>query len=151
MTSPAARQDPLSGHHFVVEMGQDAVAMFTECSGLQTTLEVFEYKEGGVNGYTHKLPVRASHSNVTLKWGTTTSNTLLDWYTRYSEQVSSGRGERRNISIILYDTTHTERLRWNLLSAFPVKWSGPSMNVGQSEVPVQTLELAFEGLETVVR
>ena len=43
------------------------VAGFSECSGLDVTLEVMEYKEGGVNDYVHKFPTRASHSNLTLK------------------------------------------------------------------------------------
>ncbi len=45
------------------------VAGFSECSGLDATVEVFEYKEGGLNDYVRKFPTRASFSNITLKHG----------------------------------------------------------------------------------
>jgi phage tail-like protein len=35
-------------------------------------------------------------------------------------------------------------MRWNLINAFPVKWSGGSMNTDQSQVYVETLELAYQ-------
>ena len=43
------------------------VAGFSECSGLDATIEIFDYKEGGVNNYVHKFAGRASYSNLTLK------------------------------------------------------------------------------------
>ena len=42
------------------------VAGFSECSGLEATLEVFDYKEGGLNDHVHKFPTRASFSNTSL-------------------------------------------------------------------------------------
>ena len=45
------------------------VAGFSECSGLEATVEILEYKEGGVNDFTHKFPTRASFANITLKHG----------------------------------------------------------------------------------
>ena len=46
-----------------------AVAGFSECSGLDASVEVFEYKEGGMNDSVHKFPTRASFGNITLKHG----------------------------------------------------------------------------------
>ena len=43
------------------------VAGFSECSGLDATVEVFDIKEGGVNDHVFKFPTRASHGNITLK------------------------------------------------------------------------------------
>ena len=54
--------DKLVSHQFVVEIDGVEAARFTESSGLQMTTDVFEYKEGGLNGYTHRLPGRVSYS-----------------------------------------------------------------------------------------
>ena len=42
------------------------VAGFSECSGMDATVEVMEYKEGGRNDHVWKFPTRASHSNITF-------------------------------------------------------------------------------------
>ena len=37
--------------------------------------------------------------------------------------------------------------RWNLKRAFPVKWVGPDLKASSSEVSIETLEIAHEGIE----
>ena len=39
-----------------------------------------------------------------------------------------------------------EGMRWNLLDAFPVKWEGPSFNASDTNVVMQSLELAHHGI-----
>ena len=39
------------------------VAGFSECSGLDATVEIFEIKQGGANDHIYKFPTRASHSD----------------------------------------------------------------------------------------
>ncbi|GAB4324350.1 MAG: phage tail protein [Dehalococcoidia bacterium] len=148
MSNPGTRLDPLAGFRFGVEISGVQHAHFTEFSGLQAQTEVFEYKEGGVNSYTHKLPVRTSYSNVTLKWGMTTSRELLDWFDRLVAKGSASL-ERKDVSIILYDSQHQQALRWNLIGAFPVKWSMPTLASANSEVPIESLELAFNEVQTL--
>ena len=38
--------------------------------------------------------------------------------------------------------------RWNFKDAYPVKWSGPELRGSNTEVAVETLELAHRGLTT---
>jgi phage tail-like protein len=40
-------------------------------------------------------------------------------------------------------------VRWALTSAFPAKWEGPLLKGKGTEVAIETLELAHEGLEWV--
>ena len=42
--------------NFAVEIEGLLVGGFTQVDGLSGEVEVEEYREGGVNGYTHKLP-----------------------------------------------------------------------------------------------
>ena len=55
-TRTAERVDPFATFKFVVEVENIVGAEFTECSGLDVTVDVFEYQEGGLNEYSHKLP-----------------------------------------------------------------------------------------------
>jgi len=142
---PAERprpKDPHIGLRFWVQLGQVEVAGFKECSGLAIETEAFEYKEGGLNTYTHKLPVRTSYKNITLKRGLDEGQDLYRWY------VKAMRGQigRQNISIIVYDSLGREVRKWNLQRAWPCKWTGPDLKTDQGAVAVETVEIAHEGL-----
>ncbi len=137
-------------HRFAIELESVNVAEFGELSGLQAQTEVFEYKEGGVNDYSHKLPGRTTYTNVTLKWGSTDDYILWDWY--HSVITSTTPGSLvKAVSIIQFDSEHKEVRRWNLRDAFPVKWVGPNFNSGGSQVGIETLELAYAEFEMVAR
>jgi phage tail-like protein len=119
------------------------VAGFSECSGLEATVEVFEYKEGGVNDYTHKFPTRANFANVTLKHGVIYLNDdLWTWHNGFV----LGKGTRKDGLIILMDESRTPVKVWKFARGIPMKWVGPSLNATQSAVAIESLEIAHEGL-----
>jgi phage tail-like protein len=148
MPQPGERQDPYLEYRFSVEIGGVIVADFTECSGLKAETEVFEYKEGGVNSMSHKLPVRTTFGNLTLKRGVNASRDLVDWY---QNLINHGWAvdDRRNVSVVVFDRAGEEVLRWNLVRALPVKWDGPAFKPDSTAVAVETLELAFESVDAV--
>jgi phage tail-like protein len=118
-------------------------AGFSECSGLEATVEVLEYKEGGVNDYTHKLPTRASFGNITLKHGVIPiDDDLWSWHNGFV----LGSGTRRDGLIILMDESRTPAVVWKFARGIPTKWVGPALNATQSAVAIESLEIAHEGL-----
>lgn len=144
---PAAEKarsaDPHLGLRFWVDINKIEVAGFSECSGLTIETEVFEYAEGGLNTYTHKVPVRVKYGNITLKHGMDSGQELFAWY----EEILGGKMTRRDISIIMYGPENTNPIRqWKLKNAFPVKWSGPDLKSDSGSIAIETLELAHEGL-----
>ena len=148
-TKTAQRVDPFPTFKFHVEIGDITEAAFTECSGLVMSTEVFEYVEGGLNEYVHKMPVRTKVSNVTLKRGFTTSNELYDWYREMEDALRQGKGfSFRQVTITLRSTVNQESLsRWTLDRAFPVKWEGPSFKTDEAAVAIETLEFAHHGIK----
>ncbi|MEW6231994.1 MAG: phage tail protein [Chloroflexota bacterium] len=143
MPPTGQRVDPLSTFRFHVEMGGITQAVFSECSGLEAETEVFTYNEGGLNEYVHKLPGRTKISDLTLKRGVTFSNELWQWYAK----VIRGKIERQNVSVILYDSTGTQRMRWQFREAYPIKWTGPAFKADENAVAIETLTLAHKGME----
>lgn len=136
-------QEAYSNCRFYVMMDNIPQAVFTELSGLQVEMEVTEYAEGGNNSFVHRLPGRTKVSNITLKRGMTASNEFFKWYMKGLH----GKVDRRNISVVMYDTMGNELLRWNFIRAYPVKWIGPQMSGSGNSAAVETLELAHDGLE----
>jgi phage tail-like protein len=138
-----ARQYPFLNFNFAVEIEGMVHAGFSEVSGLQVEIEVQEYREGGVNEFTHKRAGPTKYpSNLVLKKGITAVHELWDWYW----QVTQGIIERRNLSVLLMDTTGQEQRRWNFEQAYPVKWVGPDLRASANEVAVESLEFAHKGL-----
>ena len=87
-------KDPHQGLRYWIQLGQIEIAGFRECSGLTIETEMFEYAEGGLNTYTHKLPVRRKYANITLKRGMEEGQDLYQWYMK----TAKGQISRQNIS-----------------------------------------------------
>ncbi len=147
-TRTAQRIDPFATFKFHVEIGDIKEAAFSECSGLEIATDVFEYQEGGLNEFTHKLPGRTKLSNVTLKRGFSVSNELYNWYLEMEQDLLQGkRITRRQVTITLYSAANQEELMsWTLNDAFPVKWAGPAFKVGEAAAAIETLEFAHHGI-----
>ncbi|BBO24612.1 MAG: phage tail protein [Fimbriimonadaceae bacterium] len=144
MASSQRSKDPHLGLRFWVEVGGIEVAGFSECSGLSIETEMHEYVEGGLNSYTHKLPTRVKYGNITLKHGLDTQQDLFKWF---KEGLNGEPAKRKNISIIVYNSTGTAVRRWELMRAYPVKWTGPDLKSDSGAIAVETLELAFDRLD----
>jgi phage tail-like protein len=138
-----ARTDPYRSFHFLVEIDGIARAGFRECSGLDSTQDPIEYREGNEGLSTRKLPGLVKYANISLKRGITDDADLWEW----RRKAASGRVERRNGSIVLLNDAGEEKLRWNFREGWPTKWTGPSFNATGSEVAIESLEIAHEGLD----
>jgi phage tail-like protein len=139
----AERKDPFCGYNFVIQIGGLNEAAFQECSGLDSTTSVIEYREGGDKAnHVRKLHGLNSYSPITLRRGMTDSEDFWSW----RQTVVDGKPERRNGSIVLLDHKFTEVKRWNFTNAWPSKWTGPALNSTGNAIAIETLELAHEEL-----
>jgi phage tail-like protein len=148
-TKTGQRVDPFPTFKYYVEVGGYITeAAFAECSGLEMTTDVFEYQEGGVSEYVHKLPGRTKFSNVTLKRGFATSNELYKWYKEMETKLRTGeKFDFRQVTITLYSTVEQgKQVRWTLDRAFPVKWVGPALKTDEAVVAIESLEFAHHGI-----
>src|SRR5689334_8334690 len=117
------------------------VAGFSECTGLEATVEVFEFKEGGVNNYVRKFPTRASFANITLKHGVIY---LFDDLWSWHNDFVLGQGKRKDGLIVLMNESRSPVKVWKFKHGIPMKWVGPSLNAAQSNVAIESLEIAHE-------
>lgn len=137
------RTDPYGGYNFLVEIDGITQAGFQEVSGLDSTTDPVDYREGNDPNHVRKLPGLNKFSAITLKRGITDSDELWKW----RATVVNGKIVRKNGSIILLDDRGQEKLRWNFFSAWPSKWTGPSLNATSTAVAVETLEITHESME----
>lgn len=151
------RLDPLPAFNFliglidtsstvsIVKSGVTSFALggFSECSGLDSSLETFDYLEGGVNDRVHRFPTRFSYGNITLRRGVGLGEGLWLWH----QEFQQGKGKRRNGFIILQNELKIPIKIWAFSRAMPVKWTGPTFNALTSEISIESLEIVHEKLE----
>lgn len=139
-------KDPFLNYNFVVEIDGIQTAGFKEVSGLDSKIEVVDYREGGEMGFpARKLPGKVTYSNVVLKVGVTTSTELFDWHMQWVR--SDAAAARKNLSVVLrHRNGETEVRRWNIREAWPANYMVSGLNGEGKEVLIQTLELAHEGI-----
>jgi phage tail-like protein len=157
------RTDPLLSHNFMVALLDSSSALalagtaalaaltdvaaggFSECTGLEMSLDIKEYEEGGNNGYVRKFPTRVKWANITLKKGMGAGTALWDWHYGFA----TGRGKRRDGVIVLLDDRHLPRQIWYFRRGLPVKYSGPALNAQQNSVAIESIDIAHEGIYEV--
>lgn len=116
---------------------------FSECSGLEMVQTDLKQSEGGRNDAQLRFPGPITWTNLTLKRGVSRiNNTGWDWL------YSFGRGRVRRMDglVVLLDSRRVPHSIWSFKRAFPVRFTGPSLNATSTAVAVELLELAHEGL-----
>jgi phage tail-like protein len=91
----------------------------------------------------HQLPGRLKQNNVTLKHGLA-GNELWEWF---QKGMYDGKVERLNVTIVLYNADLTQKKWWDLIDAYPIKWTGPTFASDKHDITVESLELVHHGIK----
>ena len=140
------RNDPYGQFNFQVEIDGVGKFGFSEVSGLTTDTNIIEYREGNEvadgESTTRKLPGLIKYNNIVLKRGFTKDLSAYNWRLK----VIQGKTSRASGSITLLDEARSPVLRWTFRQGWPSKWEGPALNGKTSEVAIESMEIAHEGL-----
>jgi phage tail-like protein len=154
---------PAMGYNFVVSLldtssggalaksiifsavGDLAIGGFQECTGLDLSLIMEDYREGGRNSEVLHFPTRSEWGQITLKKGVGALTSLWDWSYSFVE----GKGKRRDGLIILLTDLHIPNNIWYFRRGLPAKYTGPAMNAQQSVVAIEQMTIAHEGIYQV--
>ncbi|MCC6459602.1 MAG: phage tail protein [Saprospiraceae bacterium] len=143
---------PVPAFTFKVELpDDDSETSFQEVSGLETRLEVEQYKAGGENNIIYHLPVRTTYQPLVLKRGVSAlDSAFIKWaYKCMSDEANlhAGFGENlKDLKVYLLDPTDSTNplLTWEFLQAFPVKWSLGNFNSQQNALAIETIEIVYQ-------
>ena len=130
---------------FKVEIDGLEAGGFSEVTGFDASIDGMEYREGDMVQAPMKMPGLKKYGNITLRKGLADTTVLYDWITAGIE----GEVERKTLTITLLDQTESPVASWQIINAWPVKYTGPDFNATSSEVAIETLEVAHEGMTRV--
>lgn len=131
-----------------VEIDGVNVAQFKEAAGFESTTEAIFYKEATEGKIVYrKTAGLVEWADVTLKSAISSSMAFWEW----RKQVINGQMEeaRRECSIMLYDPTGEEVVRYNLKDAWISKWKGPDLDADNAGVALEEVTIVHTGLDRV--
>lgn len=136
------RQDPLDGQ------GGGSVPLcggaFSECSGLEATMDPKAIESGGVNYGAAQRAGRVRFATVVLRRGVTSTQDLWQWF----QLVAGGAyAVRLSAEIAMLDATGAPAVTWGLRRALPVKFKAAELDGSGKEIGIEELHLAHEGLQ----
>ncbi len=145
---------PFKNYRFKVEINGIQTGAFSEVSGIDATYDVVEYREGDAAENTvRKMPGLVKYGNVTLKRGVIDKIEFFTWI----DDVKTGfYGDktRKDITIsILKDAASGNgevAASWTIVRAWPCKYTGPELKGSASEVAIESIEFAHEGLTRTI-
>ena len=150
-------QYPLTKMNFFVSVDTiSGTAAFSEVTGIESTVDVIEFRQGNSGSLAPvKLPGLVKHGNVTLKMGYVVSSAFKEWVVKcVSEQRE--QPPRNNVTIELIDinsgapnsaaTALGSGRQWVLSNAWVTKYTAPDLDAKNSDVALETVEIAYEEL-----
>lgn len=154
---------PLTKMNFIVSVsdssGNTAQAAFSEITGVEASVDVIEFRQGNSESLSPvKVPGLVKHGNVTMKFGYTLGNSFKEWVNKCISSNREGM-PRANVTIELVDITTQPSPNkvetdvkgsniWVLNNAWVTKYSAPDLNAMQSEIAIESVEIAYETLTT---
>ncbi|MDH3249965.1 MAG: phage tail protein [Acidimicrobiia bacterium] len=145
----AYRDKPYSQFNFVVDIGGPASDSpsggFQEVSGLGVEFTVSEYRAGNKkDNAPDKISGAYKVPDVTLKRGVMGDDALWTWI----DEVKNGAYDApRTVTIeLLSEDRQSVASVWKLTNARPMKYTGPQLTGTGTDVAVEELVLACEGV-----
>jgi phage tail-like protein len=144
MAESGTRNDPLTNFLFGLKIQDlsldhaDGTAFFKSVSGLKMESDVTDFQEGGVTSFMRKVIGVRKWTNIVLKQGFTGDNLLWNW---------RDKPYRVDGVIVAIGPDMKPVCRWHFKNGYPVKWEGPEYDASKSDLAIETIEIAHEGLK----
>lgn len=146
---------PFTNFNFSIEInvpgigGKLCSAAFSDCDGLDMTMDVKTIREGGNNTSQIRLVGAVNYGTVTLKRGLTSSFDLWDWFD--AQQHGTPKQLRTDFRgdaevVILAPDQKTERVRFILKKCLLAKLKAPTLNAKDGTIAIEEMQLVYESL-----
>lgn len=133
-------------------------AIFMDCKGFKTTLEVIEVCEVTSNKWGKadaqvgqivrtKIPGNTKTNNLTLRRGMTASKSLWKWFADIQE--GQWAKFRRDGALTIYDQASVVQARFEFFRAWPSNYTITDLTAGSNDIEIEELELACEEFKRV--
>ncbi len=158
MPNDLIHTDPLIAQNFFLEIDGEVVSILASVSGLDVEMEVAAMTQVGKDGKSLQIKTLANRNKapdlslVRMAAIDSTQDKLWVWFDNIREKgilLSDRTNNRKNGSIVLYDSTHVEVARFNFTNGWPSKISTDQLSVDSNDPVKETITLTIESLQRV--
>ena len=116
------------------------LGIWTKIEGLGFEYDVFEYREGGVNAFTHKRLGPIKYTNLRLSRPVDSNSQWLAMWM----QLQLIKVIPQTMAITAMTAAGESITTWNLAGVIPVKWTGPTLDIMGNAIATETLEVVYQ-------
>jgi phage tail-like protein len=147
---------PFTAFNFSVEINVPFIgpklcnAAFSDCDGLDMTMEVKTIREGGNNTQQIRMAGAVNYGLLTLKRGMTNNFDLWDWFDaqQHANPQQLRKDLRGDVAVVILATDHTGELaRFVLKKCLLTKLKAPTLNAKDGTVAIEEMQLSYESLD----
>jgi phage tail-like protein len=141
---------PPAAFYFSVEFGLEGIrdndSRFEEVSGLGTSVDVEEIREGGENRFSHSLPKAVRYQNLVLRRGLISDSKIVSWINDTLGGGLSNPIKPVEIIVTLLNEQNEPATSWKVENAIPVDFKVESFNANSNELAIESIEFAYNGI-----
>ena len=120
-------------------------ATFSECEGLEMTMEPKTFHQGGQNNQQVHLAGKVSYGQLTLKRGMSQDFGLWRWF---SEVMKTTQREIRGQGlVVMLSSARNEQITFKLKDCLPIKLRAPALNAQSGGIAIEEMQLVYSALE----
>ena len=136
---------PHTRFRYRVEIDGIDAGGFSEATGFDASIDVVEYREGDMETTPSKIPGLKRYGNITLRQGLVDSTAIYDWMMT----GVNGAVDRKTVTVTLQDEEGSPAASWQIINAWPMRYTAPDFNASASEIAIESIEIAHEGMTRV--
>ncbi|WP_028050782.1 phage tail protein [Cellulomonas sp. URHD0024] len=150
--------DPIVSQNFFLEIDGSVVSILSSVSGLDIEMEVVTTEQAGANGKVQvvktlgKANKAPDLSLVRMAAPDMANDKLWAWFNgiRDKGMANADRAtQRKNGSIVMYDSANAEIARFNFTNGWPSKIATDQLSVESNDPVKETITLVVESLARV--
>ena len=120
-------------------------AAFSECDGLEVTMEAKSFRQGGLNTEQIHLAGGVTYSNLTLKRGMSKDFGLWRWF--QAVMKSNQRSLRGQATIVMLGIDRRPQVTFKVKDCMPVKLRAPALNATDGAIAIEEMQLVYAAFE----
>jgi phage tail-like protein len=121
---------------------------FRSCEGLESEIEVVRHYDGGNLGAPKTSRGVQKVNNISFSQGSVgggnQNKTIHDWYSDVCDP--SKKLDKQELSVMVVNSEGTEVAEWRIFNAWPCRWTAPIMSKDNSQLTVEYVSFAHEGI-----
>ncbi|KXK30341.1 MAG: putative phage protein [Candidatus Brocadia sinica] len=146
------RFDPYRNFKFKIKWDNQYVAGLSKCSALKKTTEMTEWREGGDQSTSRKMPGKTKYDAITLTAGVTHDDTFEKWANLVNnfqgDATMSLKNFRKDVIIDVFNEAGQKVLSYKVYRCWVSEYQAlPELDASANAVMIQTIKLENEGWE----